>query len=150
MPAKSFISTYTVTLDSKGRVCVPAPYRQLLAAMHTDGVYVCPSNRGEMLECFGDDVLDREKAKLDGLDPFSKEYDRRAARMAIRTHCLPFDENGRIRLPDALIAHAHLADKAAIVGAFGKFQIWEPSRFEAFLAEALEEEPAPATGGGSV
>ena len=38
-----FISTVMGSLDSKGRVCIPAGYRQILAAQNTSGVYLCPS-----------------------------------------------------------------------------------------------------------
>jgi len=37
------MSTVMGTLDSKGRVCIPAAYRQILSAQNTNGVYVCPS-----------------------------------------------------------------------------------------------------------
>jgi MraZ protein len=149
MPAKAFIATYTVTLDSKGRVCVPAPYRQLLTSKNTEGVYVCPSFRGEVLECFGDDVLEKETAKLNAFDPFSEAYDGRAALVVMRSQCLPFDDNGRIRLPDPFIAHAHLTDKAVFAGAAEKFFIWEPSRYDVFLAKVLEKAAEPAPGAAS-
>ena len=38
-----FISTVPGSLDSKGRVCIPATYRHLLSAQNTMGVYLCPS-----------------------------------------------------------------------------------------------------------
>ena len=38
-----FISTVPGSLDSKGRVCIPATYRHILAAQNTAGVYICPS-----------------------------------------------------------------------------------------------------------
>ena len=38
-----FISTVIGSLDSKGRVSIPADYRRILAAQNTAGVYICPS-----------------------------------------------------------------------------------------------------------
>ena len=55
------------------------------------------------------------------------------------TQLLPLDENGRVRLPDELIAHAALKDSAVFVGMGSKFQIWEPARFEAMRAARLKE-----------
>ena len=53
-----FISTVMGSLDSKGRVCIPAPYRHILAAQNTQGVYVCPSFAESALEAFGQSVID--------------------------------------------------------------------------------------------
>ena len=53
MTIQPFMSTVMGTLDSKGRVCIPAPYRQILAAQNTNGVYICPSFFEGALEGFG-------------------------------------------------------------------------------------------------
>jgi MraZ protein len=52
---------------------------------------------------------------------------------------LKIDGEGRVILSDALKAHAGIADAAAFVGLGHKFQIWEPNRFRAQLAEATEK-----------
>ncbi|HEY5236909.1 MAG TPA: hypothetical protein VIJ62_00890, partial [Rhizomicrobium sp.] len=65
-----FISTVSGTLDAKGRVCVPAPYRQVLAAQNTLGVYICPSFVEPALEAFGDALLQTVHQRLSTLDPF--------------------------------------------------------------------------------
>ena len=59
-----FISTVAGSLDSKGRVCIPATYRHLLAAQNTTGVYVCPSFIDPALDAFGQELLDRINARL--------------------------------------------------------------------------------------
>ena len=46
------------------------------------------------------------------------------------------DPEGRILLSDAARAYAGLAGEATFVGLGRKFQIWEPNRFQAHLAEA--------------
>ena len=59
-----FISTVMGSLDSKGRVCIPATYRHILAAQNTAGVYVCPSFIDPALEAFGQTLLDCVTARL--------------------------------------------------------------------------------------
>jgi MraZ protein len=123
-----FISTVPGSLDSKGRVCIPATHRHLLAAQapqaqapqgsqNTAGVYVCPSFIDPALDAFGQDLLDRVNARLANQDPFfSAGFDDEATALIARTQSLPIDENGRVRLPDAMIEHAGLKDKIVFVG----------------------------------
>lgn len=127
-----FIGTVLGTLDAKGRVCIPASYRQILAAQNTEGVYVCPSFVEQALEAFGADVLQSFHQRLSQLDPFfSPAHDDQAFAVLSSSHHLTFDEQGRVRLPDPVIAHAGLKDRVTFVGMGSKFQIWEPGAFEA-------------------
>jgi MraZ protein len=133
-----FISTVPGSLDSKGRVCVPATYRHLLAAQNTTGVFVCPSFIDPALEAFGQSLLDAVNARLATQDPFfSASFDDEATALIARTQSLPIDENGRVRLPDAMIEHAGLKDKIVFVGKAQKFQIWDEARYAPIEAEAL-------------
>jgi MraZ protein len=133
-----FISTLAGSLDSKGRVCIPAAYRQILAAQNTVGVYVCPSFIDPALEAFGQDVLDTLAARLAQQDPFfSPGFDDEATALISRTQQLAPDEQGRVRLPDAMIELAGLKDRIVFVGKVTKFQIWDAERFAAIEAEAV-------------
>ena len=145
-----FISTVTGTLDAKGRVCIPSTFREILAATNTAGVYVCPSFAEEALECFGSDVLSAFHAQQSALDPFfSREYDDKAFAVLSMTQLLSRDENGRVVLPDAMIAHAHLKDRVTFAGLGSKFQIWDSERFAAYQAERLKRALALRNGGGA-
>jgi len=133
-----FLSTVAGSLDSKGRVCVPASYRHLLAAQNTAGLYLCPSFIDPALDAFGQDLLDRVNQRLAGQDPFfSVSFDDEATALIARTQNLPIDENGRIRIPDALIEHAGLKDRIVFVGKAQKFQIWDADAYAPIEAEAL-------------
>lgn len=139
--AQPFISRVTGKLDAKGRVCVPASYRQILAAQNTSGVYVCPSFHENALECFGEDVLQKFHLAQAELDPFfAAQHDDKARSVLAMTELLPLDENGRVRLPDDMIAHAGLKEGEAIVfvGLGTKFQIWNQERFAPVLARTLD------------
>ena len=133
-----FISTVPGSLDGKGRVCIPAAYRHLLAAQNTQGVYICPSFIEPAVEAFGQAVLDGINARLANQDPFfSATYDDEATALLARTQQLPIDENGRIRIPDVVIAHAGLKDRIVFVGKAQKFQVWDAERYAPVEAEAL-------------
>ena len=133
-----FMSTVTGTLDSKGRVCIPAPFRQILAAQTTPGLYICPSFFEAALEGFGQTLLDAVHQRLAALDPFfSPVHDDKAYAVLSRTQTLPLDEQGRVRLPDAMIEHAGLKDRVVFVGMVQKFQIWEPQRFAPIDGERI-------------
>ena len=102
------------------------------------GVFVCPSFIDPALDAFGQSLLDGINARLATQDPFfSASFDDEATALIARTHALPIDENGRVRIPDALIAHAGLKDKIVFVGKAQKFQIWDADRYAPIEAEAI-------------
>ena len=152
--AQPFISRVSGKLDGKGRVCIPATYRQILAAQNTAGVYVCPSFHESALECFGEEVLQKFHRVQAELDPFFEpQHDDRARAVLTMTELLPLDENGRVRLPDDMIAHAGLKDGVIFVGLGTKFQIWDAESFRPVLARTLENarvlRDASKSGGAS-
>ena len=142
-----FISTVAGSLDAKGRICIPANYRQVLAAQATAGVYLCPSFFEPAIEGFGEALLQKVHQRLSTLDPFfSPEHDDQAFAVLSSTQLFMADEAGRLRLPDALAAHARLTDKVLFIGLGDKFQIWNPDVFAPIQAERLERARASRTG----
>jgi MraZ protein len=138
MSVLPFMSTVMGSLDSKGRVLIPAPFRQVLSAQNTPGVFVCPSFFDAAIEGFGQVALDGLQARLATLDPFlSPAHDDMAVAIIARTQTLPLDDGGRIRLPDPLIEHAGLKDRIAIVGMSAKFQVWSADIYAAKEAEHI-------------
>jgi MraZ protein len=148
IPVQPFITTFAGSLDAKGRVCIPAAYRTILTAQGTPGVYVLPSFIDAALDCFGQTLLDETAAGLAAQDAFrSPAFDDEATVLIAATHILPADENGRVRLPDALIAHAGLKDRVLFAGKVKKFQIWDADRYAALAAEAVARMKARYAGG---
>ena len=138
MTSLPFMSTVQGSLDSKGRVCIPASFRQVLASQNTAGVYVYPSFVDASVEGFGQETVDALNARLAALDPFlSPAHDDMAMAIIARTQLLPADDGGRVRLPDAMIAHANLTDRVAFVGMGQKFKIWNADAYAAVEAESI-------------
>ena len=59
-----------------------------------------------------------------------------------------WDGEGRIVLPEPLLAHAQLSDIAAFVGRGDSFAIWNPALFEARQAEARSRQQTRRQGAG--
>jgi len=145
-----FVSTVANKLDAKGRVSVPAQFRQILAQQNLRGFYCFPSFVSPSLEGFGDTLMAEFQTRMGGIDPlFSEDYDAQAQSVVGESQLLSFDDEGRVRLPDEFIAHAGIKDRVTFVGMIQKFQIWEPERFEPVHLARIARARATRIGGAS-
>lgn len=133
-----FIGTVVNKVDKKGRVSVPASFRAALAGQSFNGIIAFPSFKHKALECCAVDFMEQLGLSLYDVDTFSDRQDDLAATIFAEAHQLPFDSEGRVMLPPALLNHAGIADLAAFVGQGPRFQIWEPTAQKSFYAEARE------------
>ena len=141
-----FVSTIINKLDAKGRVSVPAPFRQILAQQNLHGVYCIPSFVSPALEAFGETLLSQTQERLNKLDPFSEDYDAQAHAVLGQTQFLNLDDEGRVRIPEDLLSHAGITERVLFVGLNIKFQIWDPARFEPVQRERLAHARAVRSG----
>ena len=126
-----FVSTIVNKLDAKGRVSVPAPFRQILTQQATQGVYSIRSLVHPALDGFGEALHTEFQERLKTLDPLlDEDYDAHAQLIFGETNFLPFDDEGRVRIPDALIQFTGITERVVFIGLGRKFQIWDPARFE--------------------
>ena len=131
-----FLSHFTHRFDAKGRVSIPAPFRQVLATDGFEGVYTYPSLDAPALECGGLKLLQEIDALLATMPPYSSARDAFATALLGTSEILRMDAEGRVTLDERLKASLGLGDEAVFVGQGHKFQIWEPSRFATHLEAA--------------
>jgi MraZ protein len=75
--------------------------------------------------------------------PFSEEREQFSAALYGTSEVLKVDGEGRAILTEPLKTHAGIKDEITCAGLGHKFQIWDPGRFRAELAEATEKVRAP-------
>jgi MraZ protein len=134
-----FLGTHQNKLDAKGRVSVPAPFRNALKAQdETNGTHLVlrPSHQHPCIEAWPTPVFDALAEPLNRLDLFSPEHDDMAATLYADAFPVEADREGRIVLPDDLVAYAGLTDTVVFMGLGRIFQIWEPAAAERRRAEA--------------
>jgi MraZ protein len=134
-----YLSNYTSRLDAKGRVSIPAPFRAVLARDGFDGLYVHPSLDVEAVDCGGHALLHEIHELLRPLSPYSEERDLFSTALIGTSEILKIDSEGRVNLSESVKAYAGIAAEVTFVGHDFKFQIWEPGRFLAYLAEARSQ-----------
>ena len=141
-----FTYTFVNKVDRKGRVSVPASFRNELSRQSFNGVAVYPSIDGsKSLTGCEEDVLRQWSDKYRADDPFDTDSTKKRMRLFSTVQRLPLDSDGRVLLPAGLLAHAGITTHATFVGLGHEFQIWEPATYDASQEseEGQSAEPAP-------
>lgn len=132
-----YVSHFTMRLDAKGRVSVPAPFRAVLARDGFEGLYCFPSPHQPAVDAGGNALIAEIEKRLSGFQALTAEHDFVATALYGISEVLKIDGEGRISLSDSIRAHTGIAGELVFVGQGYKFQIWEPQRFAAHRAEAM-------------
>jgi MraZ protein len=125
-------------VDRKGRVSVPASFRNELVKLSFPGIVLYPSPEGlAALDGAGIDWLDNLSANFGTANPFAPKLPK--SRMALfgQVERLGFDPEGRVILTRKLMEHAGISDSAAFIGMGDTFQIWQPDKGAAVLGDAI-------------
>ena len=133
-----FLSRFTNSIDKKGRVSVPASYRQHTSSEGFSGVIVYPSIRNKCLEACSLNRIKELAEMIYSLDPYSDERDAFETIILGESVQLTFDTEGRINLPSHLAQFANLNSQANFVGKGQVFEIWNPENFDSHLKVAKE------------
>jgi MraZ protein len=138
-----FLGTHQNRLDAKGRVSVPAPFRDLLK---DEALVLRPSHKHACIEAWPLAEFEKLARPLENLDLFSEAHDDMAAALYIDAYQMKPDKDGRVLLPELLVAHASLKDQVVFMG-FGRiFHIWEPAAGNAFRIASRQR----ASSGGTL
>lgn len=131
-----FVSSIVMKIDRKGRVSVPAAFRQVLSRDGFEGLYCYPSIDMPAVDCGGNALLAEIERRLSRFEPFTEDHDFLSTAFYGSSERLTMDAEGRVGLTETLMSYAAITAEVAFVGQGYKFQIWEPSRFRAHQAEA--------------
>ena len=134
-----FVSNYTLRLDSKGRVSIPASYRSVLGRDGFEGLYCYPALDRPAIDAGGNALMLEIEALIARYAPFSEAREQFATALYGTSETLKVDGEGRVILTEPLKSHAGITDSVSFVGLGHKFQIWEPGRFRSELAEATRK-----------
>lgn len=148
-----FNGTFVQNFDAKGRVSVPARFRDALRSgganpgANTDGpvpLILRPSDRLSCIEVWTESRHHQLIAELDKLDPLSEDYEAMAITLFADACPLETDKEGRVIIPEKLLAHAKVdrTDRITFLGMGTRFELWHPDMAEERVASARAAEHA--------
>lgn len=131
-----FRGVNTVSLDSKGRMVVPARYRDALLAI-AGGRVVVTADPGQCLLLYPLPEWEPIEKRLTALSGFNPQI-RALQRLLIgHAHELDMDTAGRILLPPMLRQFAGLEKNVVMVGQGAKLEMWNEERWQGEVEQAL-------------
>lgn len=125
----SFYGQYSYSIDSKGRVNIPAKFRQLLSP-DNDNTFIITRGEDNCVWAYPLIVwqkIESELSKLSAVSPSNRHFIRKTTRFATPVQ---FDKQGRIMLTKPLIEYAELGKDVYIIGALNKLEIWNPETLD--------------------
>lgn len=137
------LGEYKHSLDTKGRVAIPAKFREKLAggAIITRGLDDC-------LFVFANREWEALAQKLVAL-PLAQANSRAFVRLMLAGAMdVELDSQGRILIPDYLRKYAGLKKEAVIAGLYNRIEIWDAEKWQAYKGktESASDEIAEKLG----
>jgi MraZ protein len=115
------------TVDPKGRVSIPAKFRDALADGYGDKLVIVPN--GDALEVHPLTLWQELEAKVSALPLF--DQDSRRIRYAYLSHGqdVTLDPQGRIQISADYRARVGLVKDVVVVGMITSFEVWDEQRW---------------------
>lgn len=125
----TFTGEYSYTIDAKGRVNIPAKFRQALSPENEESfvitrgldpcIWVYPATAWKLIES--------ELKNLSSLSAINRSFIRNTVRYATP---VTYDKQGRIQITPALVQYAGLKKTTLIIGMVNKIEIWDPPQLK--------------------
>jgi MraZ protein len=125
------------SVDSKSRLAVPAKMR---AALSPEALGTFTLTRGfeSCIYAYPLDEWRKKEEQYAELNTYRRETRHLVRMILMWAEEVALDSQGRITLPRPLAEYAGVDDRALIIGAMDRIEIWDPDIFAGYL----EEQPA--------
>jgi len=132
-----FRGQFKYSVDSKGRISIPAKLRKHITAEANDS-FVMTQGTATCIDIYPLDQWQLFEQKLLKLNPFDPQ-DSKFIRM-ISQHATEdtWDSQSRILIPKNLLEYAKIKKEVLILGALKKIEVWNPKVYEEYINQSPE------------
>ena len=136
--------SHSINLDAKGRIAVPAKYRDLLASDSNGRIVMTAHTQDRCVLLYPETQWQQSiLPKIEALPTFNKVA-LRAQRLLIGYACpLELDANGRVLVPPTLREYAGLEKKLMLIGLGKKFELWSEDAWLSSVADINPDDDLP-------
>jgi MraZ protein len=130
-----FRGQFTYSIDSKGRIAIPARLRKHITAEAND-TFVMTRGLSNCIDIYPLDEWQLIEEKLLQLNSFQPD-DARFIRMFVQYASEDvMDGQSRILIPSTLISYANIEKEVLILGALKKIEVWNPKVYDEYLSQS--------------
>ena len=129
-----FYGEYEHTLDNKGRVIIPAKFREIFKEHYVENFFI---TRGldQCLFVFTEESWKAQEKKFRDLS-FTRTEARKFNRLYFSGACeVIADKQGRILIPDYLKSYASIKEDVMILGISDRIEIWAKDKWVDFFEQ---------------
>jgi MraZ protein len=133
-----FRGSFEHRVDSKGRVSVPAKFRDIIAERY-EGKLVMTMDLDRCVTIYPLEEWERVEEKIRNVPQMQKEvkdYMRFIFSAATESD---LDRQGRILIPPGLREHAGISKSVVVVGIINKFEIWDKTTWNARRSQSSDK-----------
>lgn len=126
------------SVDSKGRIAIPAKMRN---ALNPEAKSTFTITRG-FESCIFLYPMDRWvaiEAEMSALNSYDRKARNFVRNILMWADEVTLDGQGRIGIPKTLTEFAGISDRALIIGALERIEIWNPDSFQRYLSDQDED-----------
>jgi MraZ protein len=128
-----FIGSFKYSIDSKGRVSIPAKLRKFVSPDANDS-FVMTRGTVKCIDVYPMDMWkELVESKLDKLNTFEPKEALFLRMLLTEAGEDKLDSQARLLIPKNLIEYAEIDREVFIIGAIKKIEIWNPKNYEAYL-----------------
>jgi MraZ protein len=128
----SFSNIYPVTLDDKGRVVLPSPFKKEMGDALEQSFVVEKDVYDKCLNIYPHSTwlakVDRLRRRLNPDDPIQSKMLSRYYEDIVK---VSMAENGRLNIPGEMLQYAGIIKEAVFTGQGSRMRLWEPLRHKA-------------------
>lgn len=128
MPA--FSGKYYYTIDPKGRIIIPAPFREIISSNYNPKLYVVNAAFDKCLHIYPQEEWNRLEEKVRQLPRMLEEVRFFMRRVIASAQEVEMDKQGRILIPAAHREDAALNSDIVMVGLIEKIELWDKKEWE--------------------
>jgi MraZ protein len=129
MPA--FSGKYYYNLEEKGRLIIPAPFREIISSSYSPRLYITNAAFDRCLHIYPYEEWVRLEEKVRGLPRMLEEVRLFMRRVIASAQECNMDKQGRLLIPAALREDAGINGEVVVVGQIDKIEIWDRKEWDA-------------------
>ena len=132
-----FRGQFTYSVDSKGRVSIPAKLRKHISSEAND-TFIMTQGTATCIDLYPLDQWQQFEQKLLNLNPFKPNEAKFIRMISQYASEDTLDSQSRLLIPQNLLQYAKIDKDVLILGALKKIELWNPQVYADYLTQSSE------------